>query len=377
MNVSRAAAHTGDRIARGSTTIARSAPAGVGHGFGFLVTLDGLRVVLVLCQAAMVVQTWRLFSVRSLPPNLPLWSWLPQLDMGPVLLASLVLVLVKPRVGVVVHAVLLLAALGLDQMRLQPEWVSIAILLVATTSLRHARTLGWGHLASLWLWAGANKAMSAGFVHGVVPSVAHDLGLGSHPEVVAWGLPLFEITLGLAAIVPRTRRWAGLVGFVMHMGAIVVLHMKWDWAILPWNVGLAWASLVLLFVDPGRHAHHTTAPTVAGDQRQRRLLLTVLFGYPALAWFGALDLYLAHHVFTGDAAAASVCDRRGRCSTFGPMVSGAAVKAPIPPDRRLFELWFRLDCRPGETLHVSARQFRWPLDHTADTSPSQVTCPRA
>lgn len=272
--------------------------------------------------------------------------------------------------GVMVHVAVLVAALGLDQMRLQPEWVSIAILLVATTSFRHARTLGWGYLASLWLWAGCNKAMSAGFVRGVAPGVAHDLGLGSHPTVVAWGLPLLEISLGLAAIVPRARRWAGLAGFTMHAGAIVGLHMRWDWAILPWNVGLAWASLVLLFAGPGRH------PIPAGARRQRIVLLAGLFGYPALAWFGALDLYLAHHVFTGDAATASVCDVRRRCSTFGPLVSGAAVKAPIPPDRRLFELWFRLDCRPGETLRVTARQFRWPLDHTVDTSPSQLTCPR-
>lgn len=375
--MSEAAVRTGDRFDHNSTASTRSVPTVLGHGLAFLASLEGLRVVLVLCQAAMIAQTWRLFSVRTLPPNLPLWSWLPQLDMGPVLLASLVLVLVRPRVGVVVHAALLAAALGLDQMRLQPEWVSIAILLVATTSFRQARTLGWGHLASLWLWAGCNKAMSAGFVPGVAPSVAHDLGIASHPEVVAWGMPALEITLGLLAAVPRTRRWAGLIGFVMHTGAIVGLHMRWDWAILPWNVGLAWASLVLLFVDPARRAAYSGTPADARQLRQRRLLLAVLFGYPALAWFGALDLYLAHHVFTGDAATASVCDRRGRCSTFGPLVSGAAVKAPIPPDRRLFELWFRRDCRPGETLHVTARQFRWPLDHTADTSPSQATCFRA
>lgn len=62
----------------------------------------------------MVVQTWQLWEIRAHPPNLPIWSWLPQLDLGPLLLATLVLVLVRPRVGILVHAAVLVAALATD-----------------------------------------------------------------------------------------------------------------------------------------------------------------------------------------------------------------------------------------------------------------------
>ncbi len=332
-----------------------------------------LRVGLVLAQGAMVVQTWQLWEVRTVPPDLPLWGWLPQIDFGPLLLATLVLVLVRPRVGLPVHVAVLAAALATDQLRLQPEFVSLAILLVATGPWRLAPTLGRAHLASLWLWAGFAKATSTGFARGVPDTVAENLGLPWSHGLLVWGIPLFEMSLGVAAILPVTRRWAGAVGFGFHLAIPLVLEMGLDWAIMPWNLALAWASLHLLFLPDRPPPGRPWWPQFSVD-RARAALLVGLFAYPALVYVGALDLYLGHHVYSSDQQAAVVCEADGRCSTFGIDVNGAAVGAAIPHERRILELWFRDQCHPGQVLKVAGRPFRPPLDHAAGTSATTLRC---
>jgi len=337
--------------------------------------MSGLRVALVAAQLAMILQTWRLWDARALPPNLPVWSWLPQFDTRPVLLASLVLVLVQPHVGVLVHAGVVVVALALDQMRLQPEFVSVAILLVATGPWRLAPTLGRAHLASLWLWAGFAKATSLGFSSTIAPFVARQLGVPGLRSVVAWAVPATEVGLGIGAIMPATRRWVGLAAFAFHVAAVFVLRMQLSWAIMPWNLALAWASLHLFFFAPrsARAAGAAREPLFDGDRRRTALLLAV-FAYPALVYVGMLDLYLGHHVYSDDGSGAVVCEADGHCSTYSLDISAAAVGAIIPGERRVLEQWFELECKRGQTLRITGRTFRPPLDHAYGTSPTTVAC---
>ena len=98
-----------------------------------------LRIAAVYAQAATIVITWPVWQVRhysataNFPetPNLPAFP-LPQIDMGWLLLCSLVVVLFYPRRGVILHGALLLVAILLDQMRMQPECISLWVLMLGS-----------------------------------------------------------------------------------------------------------------------------------------------------------------------------------------------------------------------------------------------------
>src|SRR5688572_17005835 len=102
-----------------------------------------MRWLIVACQAASVLLTWPLWQVRrndALPPNLPALdlALLDSLQMpcGELLLATLVIALIWPRMGAYCHAAVLAASILLDQMRIQPEFISLAILLLGTLASR-------------------------------------------------------------------------------------------------------------------------------------------------------------------------------------------------------------------------------------------------
>ncbi len=95
-------------------------------------------------------------------PALPL----PQLDLGLLLLASLAVIAVAPRAGLVMHAVLVVVAMCLDQMRMQPPIISQILLLWSTLSVRSAVIIGRAHLLALWFYAGAYKLLSPYYLDG-------------------------------------------------------------------------------------------------------------------------------------------------------------------------------------------------------------------
>src|SRR5207302_2035594 len=84
-----------------------------------------LRGSAVAAQAVTIFITWPLWLARTYDsalaaqqqPMLPALP-LPQFDVGPWLLASLVVVLLAPRWGVLLHGLLLIWAILLDQMRM-------------------------------------------------------------------------------------------------------------------------------------------------------------------------------------------------------------------------------------------------------------------
>ena len=78
---------------------------------------------------------------RSVPPLLPVAD-LPQFDIGWLLLVSLAIVLVRPGIGLALHASVLLVAILLDETRLQPEFLSSCFLILATLSAPAARLIG-------------------------------------------------------------------------------------------------------------------------------------------------------------------------------------------------------------------------------------------
>ena len=127
--------------------------------------LQLFRCLLVAAQGATIVVTWPLWQVRFSPPMLPVLGG-PQWNFGLLLLASLGYVLWRPRLGLLAHTCLLIVAAAQDQMRLQPEFISLTILLWGTLPSRGAQLTARVHLIALWFFAGLHKLTSPGFATG-------------------------------------------------------------------------------------------------------------------------------------------------------------------------------------------------------------------
>src|SRR5437762_2997429 len=111
------------------------------------------RWLLVACYAATVILTWQLWRVREYPPNLPVIDVGPGIGMGYLMLIGLAAVLVRPVAGLIAHTLVLAAAMELDQMRLQPEFVSMTILMWGTLAKRGPLLVARAHLVALWFFA--------------------------------------------------------------------------------------------------------------------------------------------------------------------------------------------------------------------------------
>src|SRR5215207_5379203 len=77
------------------------------------VRMLSFRTLVVACQVATLWITWPLWQVRDSPPMLPAFP-LPAIDLGWLLIGSLLLVLVAPLPGITLQTILLLYAVLID-----------------------------------------------------------------------------------------------------------------------------------------------------------------------------------------------------------------------------------------------------------------------
>lgn len=332
-----------------------------------------LRVTLVAGEAATVLVTWPLWQARSSPPNLPALPGLPALDAGAVLLAALLVVLVAPRWGLPLHLLVLVAAMALDQLRIQPQLVSFALLLCATGPARGPagaadREAGDGtgalvarcHLVALYLWAGLHKLLSAEYVDSAARFWQRAApGLG--PELaraLALGAAVFEVGLALAVAWPASRRRAGWFAGAMHLVIFVSLSPLGrgrNEAVWPWNLALAVAAPLLLTTWRADWRTQLARPAAAA-------LALVLLLSPALYYIGRLDAYLAWCLYSNNVPVAVPVrsEQREQLAAAGattlrlPDLNSTIreLHVPFPPAHRLFEQYFERVARPGDELHV-------------------------
>jgi hypothetical protein len=172
---------------------------------------------------------------------------LPPVDLAAPLLASLVLILRWPRLGLGVHTGLVAYALATDQTRLQPQVVSLVLVLWATLPGAGPSLVGRTHLVALWAWTGIHKLLSPWFVQWIGPRLAWALvpwAPASLHQAGGYAIALSELVLGALAVHPRTRRLAAGLACLFHAGVVVTLALLprgRNVAVWPWNVALAFA----------------------------------------------------------------------------------------------------------------------------------------
>jgi hypothetical protein len=295
--------------------------------------------------------TWTLWRPRLDPPNLavvgaPRWAY------GTLLVVTAAASMLLPRVGAVAHALVLAVAVLADQIRLQPEFVSLAILLLAVAWPRNGLHVARWHLISLWFWAGLNKVLSAGWPSSA-GAFADFFGVAGSAPLIAVAVPAVEIVLGVLGVRPRLWRALRWAAPIFHLGTFAVLALRrYNVAVWPWNVALA-AVVPMVFGRPA-----SSRPGGLPTGRRGRALAAVavfLVLYPVGFYAGLVDAYMAHNLYTANTAEAYVCTREGRSlrcdkaliyETFDPL------NVPLPPEKRVFDAYFDRTCFGRQYLRI-------------------------
>ncbi len=339
-----------------------------------------MRWLIAFCQFAAILLTWPLWQVRTsdaLPPNLPVFDSALldrlQVPFGEALLLTLVVAVFWPRIGAGCHAALLAAAIAFDQMRIQPEFISLAILLCGTVARRAPLLLARGHLVSLWFWAGLHKLLSPEYLQITGPDLVQGLLPAASPRLaVLLGIAaaLAELSLGLAAVFPRTRRCVPAAAAVLHgIVLLTLIHRGWNSAVWPWNVALAAAGYEFFAgwneplwpTSAARESHvHSTSrdqPKLYTPSPARlwlsRVLLSVWMLYPALFYANACDGYLAWCVYSSNVPDAFVYDES---APEGERLFDRAYESlhvPFSPAVRLFQQHFRRRGQLDDRLEIN------------------------
>lgn len=300
----------------------------------------GLLVVAVVAQAATVLITWPLWQVRETPVHMPLVD-LPQIPFGGWMLATLVLVLIRPRLGLAVHAASLLLAFVFDQYRTQPQFIANAVLMLATVENVGVVIVRW-FLASLWLWAGTHKLISPDWFSFGSWNMVQSLHVD--PEdfqmLFAYGVALGEMTVGLLAIFRP--RWATVPCVLMHVGIVIFLSPLFydhNESVIPWNLATAVIGGWVMF-----HSY-----SVRPQFRWEWITAAVLLVYPAGFYLGWVDHGIASVLYSNHLPEGMITTRDG-----ADKISGwGDLHVPFPNERRLLTLYFQRSSQPGDKLHLS------------------------
>jgi len=200
----------------------------------------------VVTQMATLAITFPVWQIRQSPPNLPFWrdeTWrmlgigAPEFSFGWLLLLSLLLPIVSPLRGTIIHLALLSVAIAFDQFRLQPQVVCVALLMLVATTDRLYDYGRW-FLAALWFWAGLHKWLSAewfGYIAESLVTQIRWLPANCYP-VFALGVAVIEITLGVVAVFkPRVAAIGGPLLHLAIVGFLSPLGISKNISVVPWN----------------------------------------------------------------------------------------------------------------------------------------------
>jgi hypothetical protein len=318
----------------------RVAPADVERRSYLLVTVASV------CQIATLLWTWPLWSQRTGVPNLPAIEGLSGVNWGVVLVLGAVATILRPQFGGPTFcAIYVLAALG-DQTRLQPEVVSLAILMTAPSFGQAGRAVARWHLGTMWCWSGVHKMLSLGWANGDAAFIAGSLHMSGQRPLLVVLLPVTEVAVGVLSFLPKLWKAVAGLGFALHMMIFLTLSplfADWNSSVWPWNVGLAVAALLLYGGKP--------EPLVPG--RIIRVVAVVLAVYPALFYAGLVDAYVSHNLYSSNTASTQICLTDTAACAPVEFRTWEALNVPFPPEPRLYEAWFDKVCAAGSVLQIT------------------------
>jgi hypothetical protein len=304
------------------------------------------RVVAVVAQSATILITWPLWTERSFPPAIPLVPM--NLPWGIFLLLSLGMVLAKPKVGVPLHIALLVLSIVADQIRLQPYFVAMAIVMIGTLPSLAAQLFARAYLLGLWFFAGLHKLIAFdGFVNhggfsvisGAFPSLPRDDALA-----MAACAPVLEIAIASLMFFPRTRRTAVWIAVAFHITIVIMLvAIDHNHSVWPWNAVIVVAAVCFFY--PWRESF--------GEAlfRQKWFMRGVVIAaalYPAGYYIDLVEANLAHVLYSPKPSS-TVRTKSGETYLLS-IKSLNATSAFLPPSHRIHIEVFKITAQPGDLL---------------------------
>lgn len=296
------------------------------------------------CQALTFLISWPVWNVRPSPPLLPLIP-LPELSFGLPLMVSLLVIVAWPRIGVASHLVVLLVSIVADQHRLQPQVISLAVLMLGCLQPGMAQLTRW-YLIAMWLWAGLHKFLSPEWYGFQSWWFLEACGFDGD----SWHLPFaifvatFETALGVLAI--ARPKWAAWPAVALHLGLLLLLSplvRNFNVSVWPWNAATAAAAYWLFATakteeQPGRLPVWVEWATIA----------TLLIG-PALYYVDLVNPHLAFVLYSGNLPRAI----HVRADSYSRVDGWTGLTVPFPDSHWLFRRKFEQTARPGERLHIA------------------------
>jgi len=300
----------------------------------------GLLVVCVASQSMTVLITWPLWQVRESPALMPLFGTLPQIPFGLLMLGSLALVLLTPKMGTIAHILVLFASFLFDQFRTQPQFIANAILMAAVVDARVLILSRW-FLASMWGWAGLHKLLSPDWHSWVSWSLTSRLGWDPEwtSQPFCWIVAFSEFTLGMLAIFRP--RWALALCAPMHVGIVIFLSpigIAWNYSVIPWNLATAVVGSWIMWKSKDAWPQF----------RWEWPLAAMLLVYPIGFYAGWVDHGIASVLYSNHVPNGLITTQSGSAKIRG----WGELCVPFPYERRLLRLYFERSAPVGAKLHI-------------------------
>ncbi len=319
-----------------------------------------------LAQMATIAITFPLWQARQEPPNLPLWqdeSWealgtdAPEFNFGPLVLLSLMLPIISPLRGAIIHLAILSVAIAFDQFRLQPQFVCVALLMLFV-STEKLHEYGRWFLVALWFWAGLHKWLSAewfGYIAESLVSQVRWLPSQSHLPF-AFGVAAIETGLGVVAVFKPKAAVVG--GPLLHLAIVAFLSplgISKNISVVPWNLYAAWMA-VILFRDSQPLITRSFFPRPV----MQSLWATVVLLQPIGFYTGHIDRTFSFVLYSGNLPHAAVTDLDATTvesgipptTRFQKIDNWGSMAVPMPRNHQALIRYFEKTSRTGSKLHI-------------------------
>ncbi|MFT5526005.1 MAG: hypothetical protein ACI9HK_003975, partial [Pirellulaceae bacterium] len=296
-----------------------------------------LLVLVVACELLTILITWSLWETRESPVNLPLIA-IP-IPFQIALAASLILVVMRPRIGGVAHAVVLLLACIDDQYRLQPQMICFAILILALI-YEHGLWFGRWYLVALWGWTGLHKLLSPEWLGAGSWTYLSRCGIDSGDWHIVFAVAVAVVEIAIAVAAVCTPRRAAIGCAILHTGVLISLSplvRNHNPSVWPWNFAVAVIGFWIL-----------TQQLPSTNGRWKYVMVAATLIIPAGFYFNLVNPYIAHVLYSGNKPQAYHTTKEG----VGQLDGYNGQSYPLPNSRRLFTQIFERTGSPGDKLYI-------------------------
>ena len=232
---------------------------------------------------------------------------------------------------------LLLIVICQDQMRWQP-WVYLYLLLLLPFlfQCRNAHYAGdllsclqW-IIAGVYVWSGIHK-MNPNFLDGHFAEIMRVAGMSSpwrDWKPIGYALPIIEIFIGFALLVPRLRKFGVCAAVLVHV--LILLYLSplmtnQNSVVYPWNLAMI-AIDILLFWNSKESMF-----TLSGHGRlvfMKIGIVLLVWLLPVLNFFGYWDHYLSFSLYSNKPSSFYVAIEKSELSKIDPRLVKYFVEIP-------------------------------------------------